>query len=425
MVSKVNYLKTLGEKLVDKNIGPKTYWNILNSLLNKNKSHRIPPLLIANKIIVDCKDKIKLFNDYFLEQCKPIMNGSVLPIFNLITNSKLDSIVISRNLILDIIKNINVNKAHGPDDITGRMIMLCGDNIVIPLSIIFDNILITGIFPKLWKYANVTPTHKKDSKQIIKNYRPISLLPIFAKIFERILFSKMYNYRISNDLITKNQSGFRPGDSVTNQLIYLVDEIHSSLDMNIDVRSIFLDMSKAFDKVWHEGLLFKLKRNGINGKLLQLLSSYLKNRKQRVVINGYESEWGEIESGVPQGSVLGPLLFLVYINDLEDGIKSKVIFFADDTSLFSIVNDPKLSALELNHDLEKISLWAKQWKMSFNPDPNKQAVEIVFSRKLNIPDHPNIFFNGTSVKSVKTHQLLSLLFDSNSRLHPILMKKIQ
>ncbi len=121
-------------------------------------------------------------------------------------------------------------------------------------------------------------------------------------------------------------------------------------------------MSKAFDKVWHDGLIFKLKRNGVNGKLLALLKNYLQNRKQRVVINGSESEWAPLCSGVPQGSVLGPLLFLIYINDLEDGIKSNVKFFADDTSLFSIVKDPKVSADDLNHDLELISKWAYQWK---------------------------------------------------------------
>ena len=140
-------------------------------------------------------------------------------------------------------------------------------------------------------------------------------------------------------------------------LICLVDTIHSSLDINLDVRSVFLDMSKAFDKVCHEGLLFKLKQNGINGKLLNLLKSYLANRNQRVLLNGSESGWGIVESGVPHGSVLGPLLFLIYINDLENGIKSNINFFADDTSLFTIVKDPDISALELNHDLHLISQW--------------------------------------------------------------------
>ena len=205
------------------------------------------------------------------------------------------------------------------------MIELCGDKITLPLSIIFVNIINTGIFPTLWKCGNVSPIHKKDSKRVINNYRLISFLPLFAKIFENILFLKMYNHFTSNNLITKNQSGFRPNDSVTNQLICLVDSIHSSLDINLGVRSVFLDMSKAFDKVWHEGILFKLKQNGINGKLLNLLKSYLENRHQRVLLNGSESGWGIVESGVPEGSALGPLLFLIYINDLENGIKSHKI----------------------------------------------------------------------------------------------------
>ena len=222
----------------------------------------------------------------------------------------------------------------------------------------------------------------------------------------------MYNHFITNNLITKNQSGFRPNDSVTNQLIFLADSIHSSLDLNLDVRSVFLDMSKAFDRVWHEGLLFKLKQNGINGKPLNLMKSYLGNRKQRVVLNGSESDWGLIESGVPQGSVLGPLLFLIYINVLKVGIKSHKKFFADDTSLFSIVKDPDASAHELNHDLNLISQWAHQWKMSFNPDPSKQAVQVVFSPKSKPIENPQIYFNDIEVKSIKQHKHLGLILDA-------------
>ena len=292
------------------------------------------------------------------------------------------------------------------------MIELCGENITLPLSIIFNNIIKTGIFPDLWKGANVTPVHKNDSKQIIKNYRPISLLPIFARIFERILFANMHNFFTSNGLITKNQSGFQPGDSATNQLISMVESIHSSLDINLVVRSVFLDMSKAFDKVWHEGLIFKLKQNGISGKLLTLLKNYLSNRRRRVLINGSSSQWGDIESGVPQGSVLGSLLFLIYINDLEMGIKSQVKFFADDTSLFSIVHDPIISAKDLNDDLTLISQWAHQWKMSFNPDPNKQAVQVLFSRKTLTTAHPKIYFNDIEVEFVTEHKHLGLTLDA-------------
>ena len=152
--------------------------------------------------------------------------------------------------------------------------------------------------------------------------------------------------------------------------------------MTLEVRHVFLDMSKAFDKVWHEGLLFIFKQNGISGSVLQLLSSYLNERKQRVLLNGHVSDWGSVESGVPQGSVLGPLLFLIYINDLEKGIKSKINFFADDTSLISIVTNQTLSAVELNHDLNLIGQWAHQWKMSFNPDPKNKLSNCSFPEKL-------------------------------------------
>ena len=133
------------------------------------------------------------------------------------------------------------------------------------------------------------------------------------------------------------------------------------------MRGFFFDISKAFDKVWHDGLIFKLKSYGVEGELLLLLKAYLRNREQRVVLNGQTSEWKRIYSGVPQGSVLGPLLFLIYINDLHDGISSMCKIFADDTSLFSKVLDVNKSVIELNADLEKINQWAYQWKMQFNP----------------------------------------------------------
>ena len=174
---------------------------------------------------------------------------------------------------------------------------------------------------------------------------------------------------------------------------------------------MFLGISKAFTKVGYDGLIFKLEQNGVSGPLLKLLKNYLHNRKQRVVLNGSHSDYSNIESGVPQGSVLGPLLFLIYINDLENNIKSNIKFFADDTMLFSIVRDPTLSAEDLNHDLNIISEWAHQWKMEFNPDPTKQATEVTFSCKRTKHDHPVLFFNGTAVKTLDQQKHLGLILD--------------
>ena len=229
-----------------------------------------------------------------------------------------------------------------------------------------------------------------------------------------MIFNNLYTYLTNHNLITKNQSGFRSGDSTTNQLLFLVNEIHEAFEnpKSLEVRAVFLDISKAFDKVWHDGLIFKLEQNGVSGNLLKLTRSYLHNRKQRVVINGSCSDYYSIESGVPQGSVLGPLLFLIFINDLEHDIKSRIKFFADDTMLFSIVHDSQTSANELNHDLLTIQKWAFQWKMEFNPDPSKQATDLLFSCKKNKIVHPPLIFNNQVVKRVEYHKHLGLILDS-------------
>ncbi len=163
----------------------------------------------------------------------------------------------------------------------------------------------------------------------------------------------------------------------------------------------------------HDGLIFKLKQNGVQGNLLKFFENYLSDRYQRVGINGQFSEYTTVESGVPQGSVLGPLLFLVYINDLEDGLRSHVKFYADDTMLYSIVRDPVLSAADLNHDLELIQKWAYQWKMEFNPDPTKQATEVLFSCKRSSPIHPPLLFNNNPVSRTHEQKHLGLTLTTN------------
>ena len=252
---------------------------------------------------------------------------------------------------------------------------------------------------------------KKGDKQLVKNYRPISLLPITGKIFERLLYNQMFEFFIRNDLISQNQSGLKPGDSCINQLLAITHEIYKSFDACLDVRAVLLDISKAFDKVWHQGLHYKLKQNGISGNLLETLTLTLKDRKQRVVLNGQNSSWANVEAGVPQGSILGPLLFLIYINDLPDNLSTNVKLFADDTSLFSVVHDITTSSCDLNYDLNRVREWAFQWKMSFNPEPAKQAQEVIFTRKLQKKDYPPLYFNDSSVKETCKQKHLGMLLD--------------
>ena len=169
------------------------------------------------------------------------------------------------------------------------MIKICGDSICVLLEMIFKQSLLTGVFPLELKKGNIAPIHKKGDKQNIKNYRPVSLLPICGKIFERLIFNKRFMYFCTNKLILKNQSGFQPGDSCINQMLPVTHKIFASFDNGLEVRSVFLDISKAFDKVWNKGLIFKVKQSGISGKPIHILSDFLSNSKLRVLLNGQNS----------------------------------------------------------------------------------------------------------------------------------------
>ena len=188
-------------------------------------------------------------------------------------------------------------------------------------------------------------------------------------------------------------------------------EINKSFDNEYEVRAVFLDISKAFDKVWHKGHIYKLKQNGISGKLLNLIIDFLPNRNQRVVLNGKYSLWTNIEAGVPQGSIVGPLFFLIYFNDLSDNLITNPKLFADDTSLFSIVHDPNSTANDLSNDLAKINDCAYQCKMNFNPDPFKQAQEVLFFRKIKSQNHLCLHFNNNPVNQTSLQKHLGMYLD--------------
>ena len=413
--AKTKYVENLGKKISDPNTGAKFFWSSYKRLINNKKNTNIPPLLENGSFISNFKEKAKAFNKLFAGHCKIFDNDSVLPPNPTPrTINRLGDVVIQVTDIISIIDKLNPKKAHGIDGISIELIKKCKNEIALPLKIIFEKCLLTGTYPELWKKANVQPVHKKDSRQIASNYRPISLLCVSGKIFEKIIFDQMYNFFNENNLITEHQSGFRPGDSTINQLMSITHEIFASFEDYDETRAVFLDISKAFDKTWHDGLVYKLKNFGISGNLITLLTNYLSDRYQRVVLNGQESEWEKIYAGVPQGSVLGPLLFLVYINDLSEGLSSNIKLYADDSSLFSRVrNNVNATHERLTQDLNKITEWAHQWKMKFNPDITKQAIEIVFSCKYSKtkPVHPPLTFNGIPVARQSSTKHLGLILD--------------
>ena len=352
---KSKYYENISKKLCSKATAPKHYWSLLKTMLNDKKVPCIPPIFHDNKFITDFSKKADLFNSFFAKQCSIIENNSVLPSSNNpITYQYLANIEFTKDDIKRIICKLDPNKAHGHDTISIRMLRMPGDAIIEPLFKIFKNCLKCGIFPDDWKKGNIVSIFKKGDKQNIKNYCPVSLLPICSKIFERIIYDNTLKCFLDNNLISPKQSGFRPGDSCINQLLSITHDIFTSFDNGLEVRGVFLDVSKAFDKVRHDGLIYKLKQNGIKDKLLCILIDFLNNRQQREVLNGQFSSWTKVNAGVPQGSILGPLLFLIYINDLPNGLESNPKLLADDTSLFATVKDITTSTVSLNSDLTKI-----------------------------------------------------------------------
>ena len=360
----------------------------LNRLTGNKKHPSIPPILENGFFVVNFETKANVLNDYFLAQrCSA---GTSSTILNFVQSSvpALQHLDVNRERVLKLIQALDSSKSHGCDDISVTMIKIWDDAIVEPLCMIFEMCIETDIYPSSWKKANVVPVHKNGSRQCKNNCRPISLLPIFSKIFEKLLFDAIYSHLSENKLLTPNQSGFHPGD-------------HSIQYSLVCQRHLIEYGMKDF--------IHKLRCNGVSSDMLALISNFLMNRKQRVVLNGKNSEWKDVFAGVPQGSVLGPSFFLIYINDLCDNLNSDVRLFADDTSLFSVIENEIIGAEELNQDLEKVRLWAWQWKMQFNTD---KIEEVIFSTKLARSFHPPLLLGNDEVKREDEHKHLGMILDS-------------
>ena len=289
--------------------------------------------------------------------------------------------------------------------ISGQFIQMISRKIRKPLSILFNNMFVAGYYPDEWKIGSVAPVYKRSGPKITKeSYRPISLLPTISKICESIMHDRLLNHCISNDIITDKQAAYLKGDSTVTQLIYLVHSIRLAWGQKNIAHTVFLDISAAFDKVWHKGLLAKLKQIGVTGKVLNLLESYLSNRRQRVVIDGVYSDQVSVTAGVPQGSRLGPLLFIIYINDILNGLECEGLLFADDTSLTTWGEDANITTAKINRDLDRIHEWSKIWKVTFNASKTK---DMIFTNKV-MNNSPPIMFNNTLVDRVVSHKHLGI-----------------
>ena len=315
-------------------------------------------------------------NSFFLKQSRVddthFQAPSALPVSNV--DNTLRNIFLTEDDVYSVLASLDVSKATGPDGISQVLLKEAALSITPSLTKLLNFSLDKSIFPSDWKKAHVTPILKGGDASLCSNYRPISLLSCVAKVFERVVFKYVFNFLRDNFALTDKQSGFMPGDGTINQLVFLYNEFSKAIDMQKEVRVVFCDITKAFDRVYHPALLYKLRKSGITGPILDWFSSYLRDRKQRVVTQGEFSEWGNIEAGVPQGSVLGPLLFLVYINDIVDIVTSKIRLYADDVTLYITIDDPTDSTADISDDLGLIENWSKQWLVKFNSSKTKSMV---------------------------------------------------
>ena len=321
------------------------------------------------------------------------------------------NIQVTEQDVLDQLSILDTSKAYGVDGIPPKILKEGRSELFKPLCNLFNFSLEAMKVPSVWKKSNIVPIHKKNSMSDLRNYRPVSLLCCLSKVMERIVFKYIFNFFKDNFVLSDDQSGFQPGRSTTTQLIEIYHELCKSLDSGKEVRVVFLDISKAFDRVWHLGLIYKLKLAGINGNLLGWSTDYLSDRYQRVVINGQYSDWGEINAGVPQGSVLGPLLFLIFINDIVLTVSNcNIRLFADDTCLFLEVDNRTECATLINEDLKNIATWAKNWFIDFSATKTKS---LTVSNKRDSHLNPAIIFKEEDIEEVSSHTYLGVQIANN------------
>ncbi len=350
----------------DPNLITKKFWSYVKAT---SKNTRIPEM-IHNEGVFKTKpiEQAQLFNSFFYEQFSGQSNYDIPVEVDPYDNQTIN---FDCHRVFSILSKLNANKAMGPDNIHGKVLKSCARALSIPLSILFKKCYYSSSLPSDWKMAHVVPVHKKGSKSEVQNYRPISLTSLVVKVLERMVRDELMSR--CNHMLDPRQHGFLPNKSCTTQLVEFCDSLSLSLNKNIRSDVIYFDFAKAFDSVNHDIILLKLKTiYNINGLLLAFISNYLSGRWQQAVINGSISDRLPVLSGVPQGSILGPSLFVLFINDMTRGVHvgTNIMLYADDTKIWRemvVEEDHNI----LQEDIDYLVDWAIQNKMRFHPSKCK------------------------------------------------------
>lgn len=372
-----NYMNSIQDSI---RINIKYFWKFISDLKNKPG---IPSKINLNNHSANTPTEISnLFSDFFNSVYEPSTfdKDTWSPPQNYADNSSLISnINISLSDIFIELKKLDQTKGAGPDGIHPLFLKNTAQQICIPLHIIYNKCLVEGVFPDIWKQANITPVYKSGAKDNVSNYRPISILSTLSKLFERLVHNKVYP--TLHGTIIEQQHGFVKRRSTCTNLMIFTNYLFESMDRRIQVSAVYTDFQKAFDKVDHEILLNKLAYNGIRGDLLRWFISYITNRTQKVVVYGHQSDEVNITSGVPQGSILGPLLFILFINDISQCfLHSNFLLYADDLKIYRHITNP-YDCILLQEDLNRLTQYCSVNKLHLSiPKCNF----IVFSKNHNL-----------------------------------------
>lgn len=389
---------------------PKSFWWYVRHKLKTKPG--VAPLLEnpTDRDSMKFKDKEKAdilqkqFSGVFIKEM-----DSEVPKISKRTKCFISNLLITKAMVREVILQLNKNKAFGPDEIHPRILIELVDVLSGPLTLLFNKTLEDGNIPHDWKKAVVSPIFKKGSKNNAENYRPISLTSIICKLMETLVKNAVLAHLISEKLLSTSQYGFMSGKSTTTQLLKYFDKCCEIIASGGVVDTIYLDFQKAFDTVPHRRLIGKLDAYGISGNILDWIKGFLTERSQIVKVNGVESFPAPVISGIPQGSVLGPLLFLIYINDLPDAVKSYVLLFADDTKIFRCVASES-DAKELQEDIDSLQNWSDKWLLRFHPD---KCHVLTLGKLENIKFTKRYTILQQELEHVDIEKDLGVSFDSN------------